>query len=111
MTIADPPANLTTRYSLMGTAPVDAPVCYLGVLVNPSEPPENQMDHHSRSVNQILTWWRVPYIMGRDGDWQVRCLDGGASDRPRFLGQADNLDDAVDIAKAYSAEAHPVVFL
>ncbi|WP_276154833.1 hypothetical protein, partial [Sulfitobacter sp. M95] len=43
---------------------------------------------------------RLPYIVGQDKEWSVYCLDGGAHDRPSYVGQGRSLKEAVKIAKA-----------
>lgn len=45
-----------------------------------------------RSATELRKWWNKPYARSReDGTFDVRCLDGGAHDRPTFYGVAPDL--------------------
>jgi hypothetical protein len=52
-----------------------------------------------RSDAEIAEWWDKPYAVTVDGAYDVRCLDGGAWDRPTFYGLVTTLLEAQEIAK------------
>lgn len=55
--------------------------------------------NEERSAQEISTWWDRPYVVTRpDGSLDVRCLDGGAWDRPTFYGTAPDMVAAVELA-------------
>ena len=70
-----------------------------GIPVNPPNPPEDA-PHSERTTEELIMWWRQPFIEWneRAGGWDVRCLDGGAWDRPSFIGSAGGLVAALEIA-------------
>lgn len=46
-----------------------------------------------RSETELSTWWMRPYAVTQpDGRLDVRCLDGGAWDRPTFYGTVSSVD-------------------
>jgi|TARA_R100000789_G_scaffold100516_1_gene111214 hypothetical protein len=88
-----------TRYATFYNEGVEAETMIDGVLVNPENIPEAGIPHHERTQSEIMMWWRLPYIVGQDKEWSVYSLDGGANDRPSFVGQGRSLKEAVKIAK------------
>ncbi len=83
-----------------------------GFAVDPVLPREFDCTPNDGRTDRDLAWWDVPFIRtterfganlqyGRDG-FEVRCLDGGAWDRSTYLGWADSVERAVEIAKAGS---------
>lgn len=55
--------------------------------------------NEARSFEDIQLWWDKPYAVKRpDGKYDVRCLDGGAWDRPTFYGIADTVEEATALA-------------
>ena len=58
-----------------------------------------------RTKAQLDAWWDRPFgITREDGRIEVRCLNGGASDRSTNLGTADDYDAAYTLAEAKQAE-------
>lgn len=52
-----------------------------------------------RSIEEIQLWWDKPYAVRRlDGKFDVRCLDGGAWDRPTMYGVTDTVEEATNLA-------------
>lgn len=68
-----------------------------GFYINPTDAPAWDVSHTKRAEAEIEKWWGQPYIKTENGRFQVWCLDGGASDRPTFVGSAKSLDEAVDM--------------
>ncbi len=58
--------------------------------------------HEERSVEELAAWWGRPYAVSRPaelgGGYTVRCLDGGAWDRPTNYGQVSTLEQASELA-------------
>jgi hypothetical protein len=53
-----------------------------------------------RSPEELDRWWDVPYAVTQpDGTLVVRCLDGGAWDRPTFYGAAPDMVTAVALGR------------
>lgn len=71
-----------------------------GIPVNPPNPPQRDIPNEERTIEELLMWWRQPYLEWNSSveGWEVRCLDGGAWDRPTFIGQAGGLVAALEIA-------------
>lgn len=63
--------------------------------------PENfdNTPNDQRSKAELNQWWNRPFIMttAEDG-FEVRCLDGGASDRSTWYGTAKTLEEAKTLA-------------
>jgi hypothetical protein len=70
--------------------------------VDPPLPPQfDQTPNEQRSKAELDAWWLRPFAQARgDGSYDVRCLDGGAWDRPTYYGVAKDLDEARAIARA-----------
>lgn len=70
--------------------------------VDPALPPEfDNTANESRSKAELDAWWLRPFAQSRaDGSLDVRCLDGGAWDRPTYYGTAKDLAEAQDIAQS-----------
>lgn len=65
------------------------------------ELPERFYDtpNDERSETELEQWWQQPFACTHpDGTLDVRCLDGGAWDRPTFYGQAANMAEACALA-------------
>jgi len=63
--------------------------------------PEHFFDlrNEDRSKEELDAWWDHPFGQTRgDGTIDVRCLNGGAWDRPTWLGQAATYDEACELA-------------
>jgi hypothetical protein len=55
--------------------------------------------NEERSTEELALWWERPYACTNDdGTLDVRCLDGGAWDRPIFYGTAANMAEACALA-------------
>jgi hypothetical protein len=55
--------------------------------------------NEERSAAELDMWWLRPFAQTRpDGRLDVRCLDGGALDRPTYYGTADTLEGAKALA-------------
>ena len=69
--------------------------------VDPALPPNfDSTAIESRSKSELDAWWLRPFAQTRpDGGLDVRCLDGGAWDRPTWYGTAPNLDAARELAR------------
>ncbi|EQB8044673.1 hypothetical protein ACV1CZ_20010 [Aeromonas caviae] len=71
-----------------------------GIPVNPAVPPARDIPNEERSVEELMFWWRQPFLeWHKNGHWEIRCLDGGAWDRPSFLGDHQELASALALAK------------
>lgn len=56
--------------------------------------------NEERSEAELALWWERPFACTNpDGTLDVRCLDGGAWDRPTFYGQAGNMQEACLLAQ------------
>lgn len=68
--------------------------------VNPKLPEEFfSTANEDRSEEEIKTWWDRPFAQQEvDGPFVVRCLDGGAWDRPTFYGSAATIEEATALA-------------
>jgi hypothetical protein len=55
--------------------------------------------NEKRSVTEMKRWWNNPFVESHGDRYDVRCLDGGAWDRPTFYDSYDNLEDAINHAK------------
>lgn len=103
---AETRAKFVQRYEI-GDLLVDAADMIDGILIDPVAPPASDIPNVSRPVDEIMAWWRLPYIVASTaGPFHIYCLDGGALDRPTMIGQAATLPEAIEIAKAYRAEAY-----
>lgn len=60
--------------------------------------------NEKRSKAQLDAWWDHPYCALHEGKFHVYCLNGGAWDRPTWLGQADSYDEACEVAESKQAE-------
>lgn len=55
--------------------------------------------NEERTDEEIEMWWDKPFAqLQADGTLHVRCLDGGAWDRPTFYGVASNIQEATVLA-------------
>ncbi len=52
-----------------------------------------------RSKTELKRWWCNPFVESNGDRFEVRCLDGGAWDRPTFYASYNNLNDAIHHAK------------
>ena len=58
-----------------------------------------------RSQEELDVWWCRPYATtNADGTFSVACLDGGASDRPTWLGIAQSIEEARAIGEKRRAK-------
>ncbi len=94
------------RYDLRGML-VDAADSVDGVLIDPTDAPQD-MANEERDIEELMAWWRRPYIQTRGATFVVLCLDGGAWDRSTMIGHSTDLAEAVEIAKAYRPKASVV---
>lgn len=99
------------------TSPVDDGP-RLDLPVDPHLPPDfYNTPNEDRSAQELADWWMRPYLVSMEGrGYDVRCLDGGAWDRPTFWGDADTLDTARALAASRLEQARrrqdtPVVLL
>lgn len=69
--------------------------------IDPVLPPSfDDTPNQDRSEDDLTTWWMRPFANTRpDGRLEVRCLDGGACDRPTNYGVADSPAAALDLAR------------
>lgn len=73
--------------------------------INPTLPKNFDITpNEKRSKAQLDAWWDHPYCVESNGKYHVYCLNGGAWDRPTFLGQTDTYDDACELAERRQAE-------
>jgi len=71
-----------------------------GIPVNPADPPARDIKNDERETEELILWWRQPYLQwNKRGHLEIRCLDGGAWDRPTFIGSHDELAGAIELAK------------
>lgn len=60
-----------------------------------------------RSDEEVALWWDKPYACtNADGTFTVRCLDGGAWDRPTSYGRAARMSLACALAERKLAAWH-----
>lgn len=80
-----------------------------GIHINPNLPEAfNNYPNEERPAQELQDWWEVPYITVHpvviDNElkifFEVRCLDGGAWDRSTSKGDFEDLDSAIELAKA-----------
>lgn len=73
-----------------------------GVPVNPANPPARDLSNERRTQQELMLWWRQPYLTWNPiaNTWEIRCLDGGAHDRPTFNGSHPELAKAIEAASA-----------
>lgn len=91
--------------------PVDSAAVVDGVPVDPVNPPESGIEHCDRDIRELAQWWERPYVVTRSPDmFDVRCLDGGSGGRTTWIGSAATLEEAVDIAKAYTSPGYSSPF-
>jgi len=75
------------------------------IAINPDLPPDFfSTPNEERSQKEIVTWWRIPFILSDECSsaeirYNVRRLDGGARDRPTNYGFFDTLDEAIEVAE------------
>ena len=100
-------SKFAQRYDLRGMT-VDAADIVDGILIDPANAPDSNTPNEDRPIEEILAWWRRPYITtnNMNAPFDVYCLDGGAWDRPTMIGRKETLAEAVEMAKAYSPVAH-----
>lgn len=72
------------------------------ILVDPVLPEGfDSTPNEQRTRRELDAWWNRPYALSRpDGGYDVRCLDGGAWDRPTYYGTAPDLEAAELLAEA-----------
>ncbi|ABM96892.1 hypothetical protein [Methylibium petroleiphilum] len=70
------------------------------LLVDPKLPRRfDQTPNEERSKAHLDAWWDRPFALRRpDGQYDVRCLDGGAWDRSTWYGLAPDLEAAKELA-------------
>ncbi|MEO9387176.1 hypothetical protein [Chromobacterium phragmitis] len=71
--------------------------------VDPSLPIGFDQTPNQERPESHAQWWGVPYIETADGKFIVRCLDGGAWDRPTFLGERPTLEEAIALCEEAAA--------
>jgi len=74
------------------------------IAINPDLPPDFFCTpNEERSQKEIVTWWRIPFIITDECSsatrYNVRRLDGGAWDRPTNYGVFDTLEEAIEAAE------------
>ncbi|WP_209427453.1 hypothetical protein [Pararhodobacter sp. SW119] len=79
-------------------------------MVDPKNPPVDG-SHADRSIEELLAWWRLPFIVSRNKEYEVRVLYDGAHDRTTFLGRYDTVEAAAAAAKAFYDEARLVAIV
>ncbi|MBN3761029.1 hypothetical protein [Burkholderia sp. Ac-20365] len=82
------------REAVAGSPEVDV------LLVDP-QLPEGFYDtpNEDRSESELDEWWDRPYAVSGPRGFDVRCLDGGAWDRPTFYGVVATLEEARELAR------------
>ena len=70
-----------------------------GITVDPVAPPL-LCDPHRRSEEEIKLWYRRPYVIGRDGKWDLFCLQGSGYSATLW-GTFDTLDSAISEATTH----------
>jgi len=71
------------------------------LVIDPDLPPSfDDTPNEERSEAELSTWWMKPFAITRpDGHLEVRCLDGGAWDRPTNYGVANSPAAALGLAR------------
>ena len=69
--------------------------------IDPLLPPDfYNTPNEERSEEELTRWWQKPFACTNpDGSLDVRCLDGGAWDRPTFYGTATSPEAAIALAE------------
>lgn len=103
------------------TQAVKAVAPFAGVVDLPVDPPLpaafDDTPNENRSKAELDAWWLRPFAQSRpDGSLDVRCLDGGAWDRPTYYGTASEQGEALELARTklkawQEIRDTPVVFL
>lgn len=72
----------------------------LKLLIDPKLPKRfNDKANGCRSAQELNKWWDKPFaVLLADGQYEVRCLDGGAWDRSTVYGVASDLAAAEALA-------------
>lgn len=80
----------------------DASPALMDLPVDPALPPNfDSTANERRSKAELDSWWLRPFAQAHaDGTLDVRCLDGGAWDRPTYYGTAKDLDAARELARS-----------
>lgn len=85
--------------------------------INPTLPKNfDGTPNEKRSKSQLDQWWDHPYCVTHNDKFHVYCLNGGAWDRPTWLGQADTYDEACEVAEVKQAawvktRAQPIFYM
>ena len=76
-----------------------------GVIVNPVlRDGFDDTDNELREDLETEDWFGLPYVVGADEIWHIRCLDGGAWDRSSLKGFSETMDGAIDQVLAMISE-------
>ena len=88
------------RKFLINACAYEAEDCQRGVFINPVLPNGfNGTANEERPFSHML-FWQMPYIETTGaGHFDVKCLDGGAWDRPTHRGRRPTLEAALDLAQ------------
>lgn len=81
-----------------------------GILIDPVSAPDAHTSNDVRPIEEIMNWWRLPYVVTNGGHIAVYCLDGGAHDRPTLIGQGATIAEGVELAKAYRPKIASVYY-
>lgn len=73
--------------------------------INPNLPKEfDNTPNDARSTDELDRWWDHPYCVTTDnGQFDVRCLHGGAWDRSSWLGRVSTYAEACVLAEQKQA--------
>jgi hypothetical protein len=74
----------------------------MGIPVNPLNGPVEPLDHIRRTEEEIKLWLWQPYVVKRNSQWQVRCLDCNCFDRPSRWETLNTLGGAISTARQQS---------
>jgi len=86
------PVKLTKEGVIIAERIVD------GVAINPLNGPMDLCEHHRRPSDEVMLWYKRPYIVTDEFGWQVMCLDMKRSDRASIYELTQNFDEAINLA-------------
>lgn len=88
---------------MINQLPYVAADCVRGILIDPQLPKNFDNTPNEDRPPEQMAMWGMPFVVSTGGRYSVRCLDGGAWDRSTWRGEADTLEEAVELARHFLA--------